>query len=125
MLIVGHSEIAHQKFVRVESLEQIAQSRNDEVVWFPYNGDFNLLKHCASNEVAFGVLVESVSDFVLSASFMPHYLIVRHSAQTFQQVAQNYLFDSKVLYVIKSEDEIESLAKLGIDGVIFADALRL
>lgn len=125
MLIFGHSAIAHQKFVRIHSIEQITKSSNDEVVWFIHNGDFSPLKHCASNEIPFGVLVESVSDFMLCASFMPSYLIVRHSAQTFTQIAQNYLLDSKVLYVIKSEEEIESLAKLGIDGVIFADILSL
>lgn len=125
MLIFGHSAITHQKFVYIQSIKQIAKSNNDEIVWFIHKGDFSLIKHCHNNEIAFGVLVESVSDFVLCASFMPAYIIIRHSAQTFMQIAQNYLFDCKVLYVIKSEEEIESLAKLGVDGVIFESALSL
>jgi len=33
-------------------------------------------------------------------------------------IAQNYLFDTRVLATILQKDEIEEMAKVGVDGVI-------
>ena len=40
-------------------------------------------------------------------------------AKEIQKLAENYLFDSKVLLCISLDYEIEHAAKAGIDGVIF------
>ena len=40
-------------------------------------------------------------------------------AKELQNLAENYLFDAKVLLCIKEEEEMLEIAKLGIDGVIF------
>ena len=44
--------------------------------------------------------------------------------QSVQKLAENYLFDSKVLALIENEDEIEQLALKNIDGVIFHKILK-
>ncbi|MDQ1268226.1 MAG: hypothetical protein QG560_869, partial [Campylobacterota bacterium] len=44
-------------------------------------------------------------------------------AKTAQNVAESYLFDAKILVMIEDEDEIEELALLAIDGVIFSNAI--
>jgi hypothetical protein len=40
-----------------------------------------------------------------------------------QPIAQEYLFDSKVLVLIHDEKEIVKIARSGIDGVLFAEAI--
>lgn len=45
-------------------------------------------------------------------------------AKICQNIADSYLFDSKILAVIQSEQEIESIALSHIDGAIFLDALQ-
>jgi hypothetical protein len=44
-------------------------------------------------------------------------------AKTAQNVAENYLFDAKILVLIEKEDEIEELALLGVDGVVFSNTI--
>jgi hypothetical protein len=46
------------------------------------------------------------------------------SALMIQPIAQEYLFDTKVLVLIHSSKEISKIARSGIDGVIFAEAIK-
>jgi hypothetical protein len=39
-------------------------------------------------------------------------------------IAQHYLFDTQILVKIISIEEIESLAKIGVDGVVFSEAIK-
>ncbi|MDE5592069.1 MAG: hypothetical protein K2I63_03835, partial [Helicobacter sp.] len=47
----------------------------------------------------------------------------KQMAKELQKLAEHYLFDSKILFAIKDEKTIEEVAKMGIDGVIFLEAL--
>ena len=40
-----------------------------------------------------------------------------------QSVAQDYLFDTKVLVLINEEKDISKMARVSIDGVIFPSAI--
>jgi len=44
-------------------------------------------------------------------------------ASKLQKIAENYLFDAKILVPISNESEMEIVAEAGIDGVIFQDAI--
>ena len=63
----------------------------------------------------------SVKDFGLQN---PQDNLSHNLAKICQNIADSYLFDSKILAVIQSEQEIESIALSHIDGAIFLDALR-
>ena len=41
-----------------------------------------------------------------------------------QKVADNYMYDSKILAVIDSNEELEQVAKLEIDGIIYRNLLK-
>lgn len=60
-----------------------------------------------------------MSEFGLGKDCSPSHRL----AKVCQNIADSYLFDSKILAVIQSEQEIESLALSHIDGAIFLDAL--
>jgi hypothetical protein len=40
-----------------------------------------------------------------------------------QPIAQEYLFDTRILVLIHNEKEISKISRAGIDGVIFAEAV--
>ena len=59
-----------------------------------------------------------------ASSLNARYIIVdKEMAKTAQNIAENYLFDAKILVKIESEDEIEEIAILGIDGVLLSNAV--
>lgn len=183
MILIGHPHIPSEIFRHITSLSDLERdlrlSEGDEarrvrgrVFWFGASEDreFTLSKFCASNKIDFAVMIRSIKECILSAQYMPKYLIVdfrvadfslpslespkdfglqglrdsgkdlidsgdfglgnpqgspSHSlARVCQNIADSYLFDSKILAVIQSEQEIESLALSHIDGAIFLDALR-
>ena len=45
-------------------------------------------------------------------------------AVSLQKLADNYIFDSKILALIDSNDEFEEIAKNEIDGVIYKKLLK-
>ena len=60
------------------------------------------------------------------SALSPKYLLTESLEQVreFQQLAEHYLLDSKVIKIIEDINEIEVCAKLGIDGVIFKEHLK-
>ena len=70
------------------------------------------------------ISVENITEILYASALGASYIVVeKELAKTAQNLADNYLFDAKILVMIESEDEIEELALLGADGVIFADAI--
>jgi hypothetical protein len=68
--------------------------------------------------------VNNITELVYASAFNASYCIVTQKlAKTAQKIAENYLFDTKILVHIENEDEIEEMALLGIDGVIFLEAI--
>ena len=178
MILIGHPHIPSEIFRHITSLSDLERDLRSNagneargrVFWFGASEDreFGLSKFCASNKIDFAVMIGSIKECVLSAQYIPKYLIVDFRAVDFrspsledskdlglldlrdrerdlivsglenlqecipshtlakacQHIADSYLFDSKILAVIQSEQEIESLALSHIDGAIFLDALH-
>ena len=49
--------------------------------------------------------------------------IEKELAKQIQKIADNYMYDSKILAIIKSNDELENIAKNEIDGVIYKNLI--
>lgn len=126
MIIIGHHAIAYKKFKKINSIEEINSTDNSSIVWFDSVDDkgYILSHHCLENEVVYAIALDNITDFVIYANLKPAYIILEKSPEIYQKIAETYLFDSKILYVIEDEEEIQSLAKLGIDGVIFRQLLE-
>ena len=66
------------------------------------------------------VEVCSIKESIYSNSMKAKYIICEEKIiDTVQKLAETYLFDSKILSYITSENEIEKLAIQGVDGVVF------
>lgn len=128
MIIIGHEAIESIAFRKIESIENIANSNANEIVWFQsnINNTYNIAKHCVANNIAYGIVVHSLNEVVIFANLMAKFIIIKEKnlVENAQKIANEYFFDSKILYVINDEGSIENMAMLGIDGVIFNDILK-
>lgn len=86
--------------------------------------NLDIITHAALNSVKIALHVKSIIEILYASSLGASYIIIeKELAKTAQNIAENYLFDAKILALIEDEDEIEELALLGVDGVIFSNAI--
>lgn len=125
MLIIGHPWIKSQKLRKVFSIEDIKKSQADEIVLLePLVDSHSSAQYCQENGIACAVVTTSLDDALFANALGAKYMICEEDvALMIQPVAQEYLFDTRVLVLIHNEKEIAKIARGGIDGVIFAEAI--
>jgi NAD(P)H-dependent flavin oxidoreductase YrpB (nitropropane dioxygenase family) len=125
MILIGHPWIKSPEFCRVFSREDIEKSRPDQVLLLePLVDSHALAQHCQSNKLSYAVVVNTLDEALYANALGAAYIICdEDTALMVQPVAQEYLFDTRVLVLIHSEKEISKIARGGIDGVIFAEAI--
>ena len=126
MLIVGHPWIKSKKLSKVFSEEDIKNSKQEDIVLLePLVDSHGLAHYCQENDIDYAVVTNSLDDAVFANALGAKYMICEEDiALMIQPVAQEYLFDARILVLIHNEKEISKIARGGIDGVIFAEAIR-
>ena len=125
MLIIGHPWVQSPKFHKVFSLEELKKSHADEIVLLqPLMDSHTLAQYCQDNGIAYAVETTSLDDALFANALGAKYMLCKEDiALLVQPIAQEYLFDTRVLVPINNEKEIAKIAKSAIDGVIFAEAI--
>ncbi len=125
MLLFGHRFITSERFYHIDDITAISHTPANALLYLVFNeSNLDILEHLQRNELRFGVEVMTVTELIYAENFGASYIIVTPSlAKEAQQIAENYLFDAKILARIESDDAIETMAYEGIDGVLFAEAL--
>jgi NAD(P)H-dependent flavin oxidoreductase YrpB (nitropropane dioxygenase family) len=125
MIIVGHPWIKSSHFCKVFSIEDIKKSSADEIVLLePLVDSHKYASHCQENNIAFAVVVNTLDDALFANALGAKFIICEEDdALMIQPIAQEYLFDARLLVLIHSEKEISKIARGGVDGVIFAEAI--
>ena len=120
MLIFGHPLIDSEKFYRVGSILDIKNSPNKSLVLidsFRENGE--IIKFCQRNLVPYSLRIFSIKEAICANALDAKYIIApKEILKDITKIAEHYLFDTKVLVEIGDENEIEDMAKVGVDGVI-------
>jgi len=118
MIIVGNRYIQCDDFVSVDSIDEIQNTPSNSTLIFSY--DLEIMSYCCSNKLPYAVFISDITEAIFGNNLGAKYLITgkAHSFEV-QKVAENYMFDSKVLVVIEGDVMIEEIAKNGIDGVIY------
>ncbi len=116
MIILSHPHIPCVDLVAVDSIHKISQTTAEKVVRFAF--DWELLKHCHANGVAAAVDIVSVKQAVYANALEAKFLLCTLDvAKKVQPVAENYLFDAKV--IAKHDCRlIEEVIAAGIDGIL-------
>lgn len=125
MLIFGSPIIRSEAFYGVNSKEEIAKTPPNSTIYMEFSrSTLLLIDYAISSQITLALKAKSLLDVIYCANIGSTYIIVEEDlAKKAQEVAQNYLFDAKIVVEICSESQIEEFALQGIDGVIFDDAI--
>jgi hypothetical protein len=125
MIIIGHPWIKSNHFCKVFSIEDISKSKADEIVLLePLGNSHSYAEYCQNNNIPFAVVVNTLDDALFSNAMGAKYIICEEDdALMIQPIAQEYLFDTRILVLIHSDKEISKIARGKIDGIIFPEAI--
>jgi len=123
MIIIGHDLLPCETFFYVNNKEEIKDTRANSAVLFDYQKE--LLAYSNENKINFSVLVSSIEEGILVNALNARYLLCKKDlAIKIQKIAEHYMFDTKVLCIIEKDHEIEELALLGIDGIVYKNSIK-
>jgi hypothetical protein len=125
MIIIGHPWIESIHFCKVFSEEDIKNSKPGDVVLLePLVDTIDLAKYCQLNDIPYAVTVNTLNEAIFCNALNAAYMICEEDeACVIQPIAQEYLFDTKVLVLIQEEKDIVKIARSGIDGVVLPEAI--
>ncbi|MCK4874895.1 MAG: hypothetical protein KAS26_03515 [Sulfurimonas sp.] len=125
MLFFGHKFIESENFYHIQSIDAIKNTPPSSIILVDFDEEnLDIINHIRANSIPLAIQVQDITQIVYASSFDAKYIILsKELAKTAQNLADNYLFDAKILVHIENENEIEELALLGVDGVIFSNAI--
>jgi len=122
MLLIGHPFLQNEKFYYITMMEQIVQSKPNATLFFDF--DVPLSNYAQAQHLTFALHVKNIKELVLANALGASFFIVDKSlAINAQKVADDYLFDGKVMLLGIDENDIEFVALNAIDGIIFKDGI--
>ncbi len=125
MIILGHRFIASESLYHIPNIEAIENTPPSSTLFLPFSEDImDIINHVVKNQIPLALHVNTITEIVYASSLGASYIIVdKELSKTAQNIANNYLFDAKILVSIEEDSEIEELAVLGVDGVIYSNAI--
>ncbi len=125
MLLFGHRFIKSEKFYHITDIEAILNTPPSSTIYIQFSEEnLDIIEYANDNDVAFALSVQNITELIYASALYASYIIVTSDmAKTAQSIAENYLFDAKIIVKIEDEDAIEEMAELGIDGVLFSNAI--
>ncbi|RLA69290.1 MAG: hypothetical protein DRG09_06120 [Epsilonproteobacteria bacterium] len=125
MIIIGHPWIKSNRFLKVFSIKCIEESQPGDIVLLePLVDSHNYAIHCQNNNIPFAVVVSTLTDALFANALGAKYIICEEDdALMIQPLANEYLFDTRLLVLIHTEKEICKIARGKVDGVLFAEAI--
>lgn len=122
MILLGDSLVPFEDIFFIKDIEDIKTTKANSTLFFEYKEE--ILKYCFENSLSFGVVVKSLKEAIYSNALNAKYVVCdKNLDKNIQNIAENYMFDSKVLSIIDNENEIEDIALKQIDGVIYKKLL--
>jgi hypothetical protein len=125
MLLFGHRFIQNDEFFHVFDIESIEKTPPSSKIYLDFSEEnLDIIKHLQINQITFALGVSNITELIYGAALDASYILLdKELAKTAQSIAENYLFDTKILVHITQESEIEEMALLGIDGAVFPEAI--
>lgn len=122
MIILGDDLVPFEKISFIKELENIKNTKANSTILFDFNENF--LKYSYENSLFTGVIVHTLKEALYANALHAKYIICdKPLDKTIQDVAENYMFDSKILTIIEASDELEIVAIDKIDGAIYKNLL--
>jgi len=121
MIFVGHKFIKSEPFYHIEDIDTIISTPPNSTIYLDFDEkNLDIIDYANLNNIHFALHVKDITQIVYASALGAGFIVVQKElAKTAQNLANNYLFDAKILVKIEDNSEIEELAILGVDGVIF------
>ncbi|MCD6191141.1 MAG: hypothetical protein J7K14_06345 [Sulfurimonas sp.] len=125
MLIFGHKFIPSESLYHIIDIDSITHTPPSSTLYVKFSEEnLDIIEHLNVNKIEFALDVNNITELIYASALGAKYILLsREIAKTAQNIAENYLFDAKILVHITDNDEIEELALLGVDGVILSNAI--
>jgi len=125
MLLFGHRFIQSESFYHISDIDAISKTPNSSKIFLEFSEEnLDIINYLNANSVESLLSVKNIRELIYASSLKASYILVeKELAKTAQEIAESYLFDAKILVHIEREDEIEEMAQLSIDGVLFSNAV--
>ncbi|MDA7816988.1 hypothetical protein N9A28_02235 [Sulfurimonas sp.] len=125
MIFFGHRFIDSEKFYHIHSMDAIENTPANSTIFVEFNEEnLELIKFATKNSVSIALHVENITQITYASALHVNYIVLQKElAKTAQNLAENYLFDAKIIVHVDEDSEIEELALLGVDGVIYQNAI--
>lgn len=125
MLLFGHRFIKSETFYHISDVSDIAHTPPSSTLFLAFSEqNLDIISHLNLNQLSFALGVDTITDIIYASALNARYIILSQDlAKTAQELAQEYLFDAKILVKIEKDATIEALALLGVDGVIYPSAI--
>jgi len=125
LIFFGHRFLKSENFYHIFDIDSIAHTPVASTIYVEFDEkNLDIINHAVLNSVKIAVFVKNITEILYASSLGASYIVMeKELAKTAQNIADNYLFDAKIVVLIEDEDEIEELALLGVDGVIFSGAI--
>ena len=118
MIIIGDNYIDYENISLIGSIEDIKSTKPNSTVVFDF--DKEKMKYCMENEINYSVKISSITESIYANNLNARYILPNNELlEIVQKIAENYMFDSKILATIQNEESIEDIAIQSIDGAIF------
>lgn len=127
MLLFGHPLIQAPLWYRIDLINSIGSTPpNSTIVIDDIEKYADIAKHCKENSVDFACEVSSIKQAVIANALNADYILCRDEKQAskIQNIANEYLWSAKVISIIEDENDIENIAKLGIDGAVINSHIK-
>jgi len=117
MKIFGHPWVDMEQLYSISNVEEILQTPSNVTLKIEVF-NIKLMKYCQQNSLSYMVQVKEIKEAIFANLTSAKYILCsKKLAIELMPIAQNYLFDTQILAFISGEDEIEEMAKNGVDGV--------
>ncbi len=125
MLLFGHKFIPSEVLYHTPNIDAISNTPPSSVIYLEFTQEnLDIIEHANLNQISLALSIENITELIYASALGAKYILVsKEMAKTAQNIAENYLFDAKILVNIQDEEEIEEMALLGVDGVIFSNAI--
>jgi len=120
VLIIGHPLIPFKPLYKVTKIEDIKKTKPNCTILIDFD-DKELVQYSKAQDISLALHVKSIKDACLANALGAKFVVVDDDllAKQVQDLATEYLFDTKILLQIEDENAIEKAAKNFIDGVVF------
>ena len=121
MLIFGHKLIETPKFHLISNENA---NFKEGINCFEY--DENLIEKALKESVKFAILAKNEDEILFANALKAEFILLENEnlAKKASKMAEFYLFDSKVLFIIDRLKNLRNAYKIGIDGVILREIIK-